>query len=432
MEKETIAVIIMLSVFFILLLMRTPIVFAIGVSTAVTVIYLGLPPQMVAQYMIKGINSFSLLAVPFFILAGEIMGAGGIADRIVKFASACVGWMRGGLAMVNCVDSMFFGGISGSSAADCASLGPIVIPMMVKQGYDKEFATNLTMASSVQGILIPPSHNMVTYAIVAGGVSVGRLFLGGIIPGITLGVFLMIFSYYMSVRHNYPVSEPFSLRRVWVTFKDAIWGLLTIIIIMAGVISGVFTATESSAVAVLWAFIVTFVIYREIPIKEMWNILKRSLNTLAIVMILIGTSAAFSWVLAYLRVPNMIAGAILGISENPIIIMIILNIIMLMLGMFMDMLAIITIATPVLLPIATAIGMDPVHFGVVMILNLGIGLLTPPVGTTLFIGSAISGVKIERLARKMIPIYVVMIVLLVLITYIPDLVMFLPDLIMPA
>lgn len=422
----------MLSVFFILLLIRTPIVFAIGVSTVATVIYLGLPPQMVAQYMIKGINSFSLLAVPFFILAGEIMGAGGIADRIVKFASACVGWMRGGLAMVNCVDSMFFGGISGSSAADCASLGPIVIPMMVKQGYDKEFATNLTMASSVQGILIPPSHNMVTYAIVAGGVSVGRLFLGGIIPGITLGVFLMIFSYYMSVRHNYPVSEPFSIRRVWATFKDAIWGLLTIVIIMAGVISGVFTATESSAVAVLWAFIVTFVIYREIPIKEMWNILKRSLNTLAIVMILIGTSAAFSWVLAYLRVPNMIAGAILGISENPIVIMIILNIIMLILGMFMDMLAIITISTPVLLPIATAIGMDPVHFGVVMILNLGIGLLTPPVGTTLFIGSAISGIKIERLARKMIPIYVVMLVLLVLITYIPDLIMFLPDLIMPA
>ena len=432
MAKEEIAIIIILGVFFVLLLLRTPIIFSIGIATLATVIYLGLPAQILAQYMVKGINSFSLLAVPFFILAGEIMGAGGIADRIVKFASACVGWMRGGLAMVNCVDSMFFGGISGSSAADVASLGPIVIPMMVKQGYDIEFSTNLTMTSSVQGILIPPSHNMVTYAIVAGGVSVGRLFLGGIIPGITLGVFLMIFSYYMSVRNNYPVGERFSIKKVWVTFKDAVWGLLTIVIIMAGVTTGLFTATESSAVAVVWAFIVTFVIYREIPLREMKNILKRTLNTLAIVMILIGTSAGFSWVLAYLRIPNMIADLILGISENPVIIMLILNFIMLILGTIMDMLAIITIATPVLLPIATAIGMNPVHFGVVMILNLGIGLLTPPVGTTLFIGSAISGVKIERLAKKMIPIYLVMLVVLLLITFIPDLVMFIPDLIMPV
>jgi tripartite ATP-independent transporter DctM subunit len=430
-EKEVIATILIIGVFLVLLFLRTPIVFAIGFSTLVSIVYLDLPLMMVAQMMVKNVNTFILMAVPFFITAGEIMSAGGIAKRLVAFANALVGWMRGGLAMVNCVDSMFFGGISGSSAADTAALGSVVIPMMVEQGYEKEFATNLTMATSVQGILIPPSHNMVTYSLVAGSISVGRLFLGGFIPGILLGVAMMIYSYYVAVKKNYPVGDKFSFKVLWKTFVDAAWGLGTIIIILGGVTTGIFTATESAAIAVVWAIFVTFFIYREIPFKEIWSIFGRSLNTLGIVMILIGTSGAFAWVLAYLKVPAMIAGGILSVSKNPIIITLILQLIMLFLGTLLDMSAIILIATPILLPVAISIGFDPVHFGIVMMLNLGIGLLTPPVGSTLFIGSAISGIKIEVLSRTLLPFYGVMLLVLMVITFIPGLVMFLPDMFMP-
>ena len=431
MEKEVIATIMIVGIFLVLLFMRTPIVFAIGFSTLATVIYLGVPLMMVAQMMVKNINTFTLMAVPFFILAGEIMSAGGIAKRIVGFANALVGWMRGGVAMVNCVASMFFGGISGSSAADTAALGSLEIPMMVKQGYEPEFSTNLTMATSVQGILIPPSHNMVTYSLVAGSISVGRLFLGGFIPGVLLGVSMMIYSYYVAVKKNYPVGDKFSLKILWKTFVDAAWGLLTIIIIMGGVVTGWFTATESAAIAVVWAIFVTFFIYKEIPLKEIWNILGRSLHTLCMVMILIGTSGAFAWVLSYLRVPVLISNAIFGLSSNRIVIILTLNFIMLFLGTMLDMSAIILIATPVLLPIAQKVGFDSVHFGIVMMLNLGIGLLTPPVGSTLFIGSAISGIKIERLSRTLLPFWGVMLLVLGLITFIPQIVMFLPDLLMP-
>ncbi len=430
MPKEVIATILLVGIFLVLLVIRTPIVFAIGISTVITVQYLGLPLQMIAQNMVKGINTFTLLAVPFFIIAGEIMGGGGISNRLIELSSALVGWIRGGLAMVNIVASMFFGGISGSSAADTASIGPILIPMMVKQGYDIDFATNVTMASSVQGILIPPSHNMVLFALAAGGVSIGKLFLAGFAPGIILGIALMIYSYIVSVKKNYPVGEKFSIKKVITTGIDAVWGLVTVMIVVFGVISGVFTATESAAIAVLWAIVVTFLVYREIPFKELWNMLGRSINTLSIVMILIGTSNAFGWVLAYLKVPKLVSEAILGASDNPIVILIILNCIMLVLGMIMDMSSIILIATPILLPIATGIGMDPVHFGVVMILNLGIGLLTPPVGSTLFIGSAVSGVPIERLARTMLPFYAVMVGVLILITYFPAAVMTVPNMLM--
>ncbi|MDR0582957.1 MAG: TRAP transporter large permease [Treponema sp.] len=431
MEKEVIAAILIISVFLVLLFLRTPIVFAIGFSTVVTIMYLDIPLMMVAQMMVKNVNTFILMAVPFFIIAGEIMSAGGIAKRIVAFANALVGWMRGGLAMVNCVDSMFFGGISGSSAADTAALGSVVIPMMVEQGYEKEFSTNLTMATSVQGILIPPSHNMVTYSLVAGSISVGRLFLGGFIPGILLGVSMMIYSYYVAVKKNYPVGDKFSFKILWKTFVDAAWGLGTIIIIIGGVTTGIFTATESAAIAVVWAIFVTFFIYREIPLKEIWSILGRALHTLGIVMILIGTSGAFAWVLSYLRVPAMIAGGILSVSKNPIVITLILQLIMLFLGTLLDMSAIILIATPILLPIAANIGFDPVHFGIVMMLNLGMGLLTPPVGSTLFIGSAISGIKIEVLSKTLLPFYGVMLLVLMLITFVPGIVMFLPNLLMP-
>ncbi len=432
MDVNTIAVLILIGSFFVMLICRFPIAFAIGISSVLTVIYLGLPIMQVAQLMVKGVNIFTLMAVPFFIMAGEIMGAGGISKRLINLSNALVGWVRGGLAMVNVVASMFFGGISGSSTADTASLGTILIPMMRKQGYDDEFSTNITMTSSVQGLLIPPSHNMVMYAMVAGSVSVGRLFLAGIIPGITLGIALMIYSYYLSVKRNYPKGDPFNLKHVMTTLADSIWGLVTVIIVVFGVVTGVFTATESAAIAVLWAIFVSVFIYKELTFVKLWHVIERSLGTLAIVMILISTSQVFGWLLTYLRMPEMVANGITGLTDNKYVILLILNITMLMLGTIMDMSAIILVATPILLPIAIGAGLDPVHFGVVMILNLGIGLITPPVGGTLFVGSAVSGVPIERLTKTLMPFFMVMITVLLIITYIPSIVMFLPDLVMPV
>lgn len=388
--------------------------------------------MQVAQIMVKGVNVFSLMAVPFFIIAGELMGAGGISKRLIALSDAIVGWIRGGLAMVNIVASMFFGGISGSSTADTASLGTILIPMMRDQGYDEEFATNVTMTSSVQGLLIPPSHNMVMYAMVAGSVSVGRLFLAGLLPGVLLGIALMVYSYILAVKRRYPKGDPFSLKRVIKTLGDSIWGLLTVLIVVLGVVSGIVTATESAAIAVIWAILVSFFVYRELTLKEMWKLMERSLGTLAIVLILISTSTVFGWLLTYLKMPEMVVNAILGLTDNKYAIMLILNIIMLVLGMIMDMSAIILVATPILLPVATGIGIDPVHFGAIMILNLGIGLITPPVGGTLFVGSAVSGVPIERLVKTLLPFLLVMVAVLLLITYVPGLVMWLPNLMMPV
>lgn len=430
MPNLTIATIILIGSFILFIALRFPIAYSLGIASVVTVMYLKMPVEMVAQNTVRGINAFSLMAVPFFIISGELMSQGGIANRLVNLANAMVGWMRGGLAVVNIVASMFFGGISGSSAADTASLGPILIPMMNKQGYDNEFSTGITCASSVQGMLIPPSHNMVIYAMVAGSVSVGALFLAGLVPGILLGVFLLIYSLYMSKKKNYPKGDPFNFKNVLVALKDSIFGLITVLIVVVGVIGGFFTATEAAGLSVVWAFIVTFFIYKEIPLRRFWDILGTSLRTISMVMIIIGTSAAFGWLLAFLKVPEMVAGGILTLTTNKILVLLIINAILFVFGMFMDMAAIITITTPILLPIAMQVGMDPVHYGAMMVLNLGIGVLTPPVGNTLFIGSAISGLKIERLAKSMIPMYIVMVATLMVITYFPGVVMTLPKLLM--
>ena len=432
MYSPNTAVLILVGSFFVMLVCRFPIAFAIGISSVLTTVYIGLPLMQIAQLMVKGVNVFTLMAVPFFIIAGEIMGAGGISTRLIKLSNAIVGWIRGGLAMVNIVASLFFGGISGSSTADTASLGSILIPMMEKAGYDAEFATNVTMTSSVEGLLIPPSHNMVMFAMVAGSVSVGRLFIGGIVPGFLLAVALMIYSYILSVKRNYPKGEPFNLKTLFKTFLEAIWGLVTVIIVVIGVVSGVFTATESAAIAVIWALIVSTFVYRELTLKKVWDLLERSLGTLAIVMVLISTSQIFGWLLTYLKMPEMIVRGMFAITKNRYILLLMLNIIMLLLGTIMDMSAIILVATPILLPVAVNCGMDPVHFGVVMILNLGIGLITPPVGGTLFVGSAVSGVPMEKLIKTLLPFFGVMIIVLLLITYIPSLVMTLPNIIMPV
>ena len=431
MDRDTVAIIILLGTFAFFIVARFPIAFGIGISTALTCLYLELPLMQVAQLMVKGVNVFSLMAVPFFILAGELMGSGGISKRLIALSNAVIGWMRGGLAMVNIVASLFFGGISGSSTADTASLGTILIPMMRDEGYDDEFSTCVTMASSVQGLLIPPSHNMVLYATVAGSVSVGRLFLAGYVPGVVLALVLAVYCYICAVKRKYPKGDPFNLKNVLVTLKDSIWGLMTVLIVVIGVVCGVFTATESAAIAVVYSMFVSLFVYREIKVKDLWGCLERGLNTLAIVLILISTSSAFGWMLTYLKMPELVANAILGVSDNKYVIMLIINLLLLVLGMVMDMSALILVTTPILLPIVTGIGIDPVHFGAIMILNLGIGLITPPVGGTLFVGSAVSGVKIERLSKAMLPFYAMMLIALMIVTFCPQLVMFLPNLMMP-
>ena len=429
--NTTIAIAILIVLFFVFIILSFPIAYAIGIAAVIGMMYMKLNLQQVVQLMVKGVFSFSLMAVPFFILAGELMGAGGISDKLIELSDAIVGWMRGGLAMVNIVASMFFGGISGSSAADCASLGTILIPMMVEQGYDDDFSANVTMTSSVQGILIPPSHNMVIYATVAGSVSIGRLFIAGYAPGILLGIALMIYSYYISVKRQYPKGDAFNLKRFLKSFISAFWGLMTVLIVVVGVVAGVFTATESAAIAVVWAIFCGAFIYRRLTFKGFWQVLERALNTLAIVLILISTSAAFSWCLTYLKVPKIIATAILSVTTNKFLILLLMNVIMLIFGTMMDMSCNILLLTPILLPIAQQIGVDPVQFGCIMILNLGIGLVTPPVGSTLFIGSAISKVPIERLGKTLIPFFIVMLVVLAIVTYWPAFTMTLPNIVMP-
>ncbi len=428
MPSETIAILLLIGLFIFLMAVRMPIALSIGIASMVTCIYLDIPVQMVLQNMVKRVNTYSLLAVPFFILMGDIMSAGGISKRLLRLAGVMVGWMHGGLAMVTIVASLLFGAVSGSSAASVATLGPTLIPNMEKEGYEKDFATCIVMASSVEGILIPPSQNMVIYALAAGGVSVGALFLAGILPGCLLAGCLMVYSYYVARKRNYPIGEKFQIKKVWLAFKDAFWGLLTIVIVVIGVCTGFITATESAALAVLWSIFVTFAIYREVSIKELPRMLFNSVKTLAMIMILISMSTAFGWLMAYLKVPVLITNSIYSITDNPVIIMLIINVLLLGLGMVMEMGSLILIVTPILLPIVQSIGYSPVHFGVIMILNLGIGLLTPPVGSSLFIASGISGIKIEALTKRMLPIYLTMIICLMMVTFIPAISMTLPNL----
>lgn len=423
-----IAICLLILLFFGLLIVRVPVALAILTSTLITSIYLGIPMQMVFQNMVSGINSYSLMAIPFFILMGDIMSVGGIAKRLINLANSLVGWMSGGIAMVTILASMLFGSVSGSSTACTATIGPIMIPEMEKKGYDKVFATNVTMSSSVTGLLIPPSHNMVIYSMVAGGVSVGALFMAGILPGILLGVTLMVYAFVVSKKEKYPVGEKFNVKVFLKAFVDAVWGLFSIVIVVVGVTTGIITATESAAIACIWSLFVSLVIYKEMKLKDMKVILLNSSKTIAMITLLIAASNAFGWLLAYLKVPALVSSLIYKVSTNPIIILIMVNVILLFLGTIMDMSPIILIATPIILPIVQSIGMDPVQFGVLLILNLGIGLLTPPVGATLFIGSVVSGIKFEKLAISLKSIYIIMVGVLMFITFIPEISLLIPSL----
>lgn len=428
MDPQTIAILVLLGSFFLMILLRFPIAYAVALSSFFCLTYQGLPLTTICQQMVKGISSFSLMAVPFFITMGCLMGEGGISERLIALANACVGWMRGGMAMVNIVASYFFGGISGSAAADTASLGSILIPMMVDQGYDADFSTAVTITSSCEGLLVPPSHNMVIYAMSAGGLSVGALFLAGYIPGALLAVTLMVGSYIISVKRNYPKGEKFNLKNFGKQLLISSGALIAVLIVVVGVVGGAFTATESAAIAVIYSLIVSVFIYKGLDWKGVWKVLDKCIDTLAIVLILIATSSIFGYCLTRLHVPDLAAQAITGITDNPIILALLLNLILLLLGCIMDMAPIILIATPILLPIAESIGINAIQFGIMMILNCGIGLLTPPVGAVLFIGSAVSNEPMERVVKATLPFYICMIITLLLITFIPQISMLLPTL----
>ncbi len=428
MAVNTMAIAVLLGSFFLMIFLRFPIAYAVGLASVFCLMAQGLPLSTICQHMVKGISSFSLMAVPFFITMGVLMGSGGISEKLIALANACVGWMRGGMAMVNIVASYFFGGISGSASADTASLGSILIPMMVDQGYDDDFSTAVTITSSCEGLLVPPSHNMVIYATTAGGISVGSLFLAGYLPGALLAGSLMIGSYIISKKRNYPKGAPFSLKNLIKQLSVSFWALAAILIVVFGVVGGVFTATESAAIAVIYSLFVSVFIYKGLDWKGVWHALDECVNTLSIVMILIATSQVFGFCLTRLHVPELAASAITGITTNPYILALLLNLILLVLGCIMDMAPIILIATPILLPIATSIGIDPIQFGIMMILNCGIGLLTPPVGAVLFIGSAVAKVPMEKVVKATLPFYLCMIVALLLITFIPGISMLLPNL----
>ncbi len=428
MNPETLGTVVLLGTFLVMILLRFPIAYAVGLSTILCLLSQGQQLVVLPQQMVRGVWSFSLMAVPFFITMGVLMGTGGISERLIALANSLVGWMRGGLAMVNIVASYFFGGISGSASADTASLGSILIPMMVDEGYDADFSTAVTITSSCEGLLVPPSHNMVIYASAAGGISVGSLFLAGYLPGALLAVSLMVGSYIISIKRGYPKGERFSLKRFVKQLATSFWALAAIIIVVVGVVGGAFTATESAAIAVIYSLFVSVFIYKGLNWKGVWQSLEQCVNTLAIVLILIATSSAFGYCLTLLHVPATAARLITGVSDNPVVIALLLNLILLVLGCIMDMAPIILIATPILLPVATSIGINPIQFGVMVILNCGIGLLTPPVGAVLFIGSAVGKTPMEKVVKATLPFYLCMLVTLLLITFIPQISMLIPNL----
>ena len=420
---------ILFGVFTLLMLIGTPIAFCLGIASFATVLYLGLPPSVVFQQMNSGMNVFAMMAIPFFIFAGDLMVRGGIAHRLIRFAAGLVGHLRGGLGQVNIVASTLFGGISGSAVADASAVGGLMIPQMAKRGYDRDYAVNVTVNAAIIALMIPPSHNMILYSIAAGGnVSVADLFTAGIVPGFLLAAALMVTAYIVARRKGYP-SEPFpGFSKLMYYLLASFPGILLIGIIFGGVRSGIFTATESSCIAVLYAFLVAMLVYRELDWSGFVEAVMGAVRTTAMVLLVIGTAASFGWLMAFLQVQTLMIAAISAISDNPIIVLLVINVILLLLGTFMDMAPMVIISTPVLLPVVKAFGIDPVHFGVVMILNAGIGLNTPPVGTVLFVGCAVGGISIREAMRTIWPFFGASIAVLLAVTYIPSLSLWLPSL----
>ncbi|WP_306261265.1 TRAP transporter large permease [Pararhizobium sp. IMCC21322] len=420
---------ILLGLFAVCVIIGVPVAFAMGVAALAAFFYEGFPLLIPFQRIVSGTTIFSLLAIPFFIFAGELMLHGGIAKRLVHFASALVGHVRGGLASVNIFSSMLFGGISGSAVADISALGSLLIPIMKEKGYDGDYAVNVTVTSSIAGVVIPPSHNMIIFAVAAGGgISISKLFLAGVVPGILMCVCLAIAAYVIAIKKNYP-SEPFpGWRTVAITAASALPGFVTAVIIVGGVLSGVFTVTESGAFGAIYALLLTAFVYRSLSWKQFKTAVTTSVRTTSMVMILIACAGAFGYLLALYEVPGLLSRFLLSISDNPLIILLMINIMLLLLGMIMDMAALILICTPIFMPIATSLGMDPVQFGIMLMMNLGLGLCTPPVGACLFVGCAVGKVPIEDALKTIWPFYLAILAALLLVTYVPAISLTLPAL----
>lgn len=422
---------VLLGSFMLLILMGMPVAYAMGLSALIGGWYIDIPPDAIMIGIAGGVNKFSLLAIPFFVLAGAIMAEGGMANRLVAFASVLVGFVRGGLSIVNILASTFFGAISGSSMADTASIGSVLIPEMEKKGYPREFATAVTISGSVQAILIPPSHNAVIYSLAAGGsVSIAALFLAGVLPGLILGLTLAIMCLFIAKKKDFPKGRVIPMKEALKIVVDALWGLMTIFIILGGILSGVFTATESAAVAVLWAFGVTMFVYRDYKWSELPKLVHRTVKTLAIVMILIGFAASFGYIMTLMQIPQQITDMFTSVSNDKYVVLMMINILLLLLGTLMDMAPLILIMTPILLPIVTTLGVDPVHFGMIMMLNLAMGLITPPVGGVLFVGAAVAKLPIETVVKALIPFFFALFAVLMAVTYIPAISLWLPNLLL--
>ncbi len=433
MDAEMLPIIVLVFSFLIMLIMNVPIAVCIAGSTMLTIFSIASitvdPAVITAQKMATGIDSFSLLAIPFFIISGLIMGKGGMARRLIDFASALVGRFPGGLGYVNVITCMLFGAISGSAAAAVSSVGGFMIPEMTRKGYDKDFNIAVTSTAATTGLLIPPSNVMIVYSLALGGsVSIAALFVAGIIPGIICGLALMVVSGFYSKKFNYGSGEKADFWTIIKTFFQAAPSLLLIIVVIGGIVGGWFSATEGSAVAVVYSLILSVFIYKEVEVKELPAILLQAGISTAIVMLLIGASSAMSWALASQNIPQQLSSLLMSVSENKYIILLIVNCLLLFIGTFMDMTPAILIFTPILMPVMESIGVSPLHFGIIMIANLCIGLCTPPVGTCLFLGCSVGDGKIAAVAKKMIPFFIAMFVALLLITYLPMLSEWLPQL----
>ncbi|WBL24728.1 TRAP transporter large permease [Zunongwangia sp. HGR-M22] len=416
--------------FVILLSIGVPVAWSIGISCLVTILF-SIDPiasfTTVSQRMATGLDSFSLLAIPFFILAGQIMNQGGIANRLIKFAKALIGSLPGGLIYVNVIAAMLFGAISGSAVAAASAIGGILGPPMEKENYSKEFGAAINVTASTTGLIIPPSNVLIVYSLASGGVSIASLFLAGYIPGILMGLALMLVASIWIKKKKYPPGTKSSFKLITVTFLDALPSLLLLVVVIGGIVSGIFTATEASGIAVLYTLILA-TIYREINLKKLYNIFLSSVGTTSIVLLLIATSMSMSWVMSFENIPQTVSDLLLGLSENKYVILIIINLLLLFVGTFMDMTPAVLIFTPILLPVMQNLGVDPVHFGMIMVMNLCVGLCTPPVGAVLFIGVGVAKTTIQKVMKPLLPLYVVMFIVLLLVTYIPEISLWLPKL----
>ena len=420
---------VLLGSLFVFFALGIPIAYSLGLAAIAGALWIGIPLEAVMLKISDGVSKVAMLTIPFFVLAGAIMSEGGMAKRLVAFANVLVGVVRvrGGLSAVNIIATTFLSGISGSSVADTSAIGSVMIPQMEKVGFPRVFATNVTISASVQAILVPPSHNAVIYSLATGGViSITSLFMAGIVPGLLLGLALIILCLYIAYRDAHPTGQSVPWREAVRITIDALWGLITIVIIIGGILLGVFTAIEAGAVACLWAFFVTMFVYRDLPWKALPGLVHRTLKTVAMVMTLIACASSFGYIMALMQIPAKVTAFFLTLSHNREVILMLLNALMLILGCLMDMAPLILICTPIMLPVVTTLGVDPVHFGMIMLLNLGIGLLTPPVGATLFVGCAVGKVTMEQVMRGIWPFYGVMFVVLMLVTYVPSISLWLP------